>query len=110
MPATVFQVIFMRGKLTQSAILKKLETNRTRLNSYGVRRIGLFGSYARGAQRMSSDIDFLVKFSNVSFDNYMDLKFFLERLFKKKVDLVTEESLKPELKYVKQVARYAKAI
>ncbi len=49
---------------------------------------------------MGSDIDILVEFEKdkKTFDNYMDLKFFLEDLFKCKVDLVIAEAIKPDLK------------
>ena len=67
---------------------------------FGVRRIGLFGSFARGEEREYSDLDVLVVFEEgqKTFDNYMDLKFYLEDLFGREVDLVTERALKPQLK------------
>lgn len=67
---------------------------------YHVRKIGVFGSFARGEEKESSDIDVLVEFERGSkaFDNYMDLKFFLEDLFNRKVDLVTVEAIRPQLK------------
>lgn len=67
---------------------------------YGVKKIGVFGSFARGEGKEGSDIDVLVEFKKGSktFDNYMDLKFFLEDLFHKKIDLVTVEALRPQLK------------
>ena len=57
---------------------------------YGVRRIGLFGSFARGDAGPGSDVDVLVEFADpfVTFDRYMDLKFYLEDLFGRRVDLV----------------------
>jgi uncharacterized protein len=69
---------------------------------YGVQRIGLFGSYSRGEEKDSSDIDLIVEFStsHLSFDNYMDLKFFLEDTFQKPVDLVIINDIKPALKPV----------
>ncbi|MBI3599343.1 MAG: nucleotidyltransferase family protein [Nitrospinae bacterium] len=69
---------------------------------YGVRKIGIFGSFARGEEKESSDIDVLVNFEEGSktFDNFMELKFFLEDLFGKRVDLVTVEALRPQLKEV----------
>jgi hypothetical protein len=48
-----------------------------------------------------------VEFSNPTFDNYIELKFFLEKLFRRKVDLVMEDNLKPALSYVKEEAVYA---
>ena len=67
---------------------------------FGVRRIGIFGSFARGEEREDSDLDVLVVFEEgqKTFDNYMDLKFYLEDLFGREVDLVTERALKPQLK------------
>jgi predicted nucleotidyltransferase len=62
---------------------------------FGVKRIGIFGSYARGEEKEKSDVDVLVEFAEPSFDNFMDLVFFLEDLFGKEVDLVTTRSLSP---------------
>ncbi|MGB9927987.1 MAG: nucleotidyltransferase family protein [Methanosarcina sp.] len=69
-------------------------------NKFGVKKIGIFGSFARGEEREDSDLDVLVVFGEgqKTFDNYMDLKFYLEDLFGRKVDLVTEKALKPQLK------------
>lgn len=71
-------------KLTKKVILAKLEQNTDLLRSYSVKRIGLFGSYKKGKQKETSDIDLLVKLGNPTFDNYMDLKFDLEKVLKKK--------------------------
>ena len=68
--------------------------------------MGLFGSFSRGEQKKDSDLDFLVEFENTTFDNYMDLKFFLENLFGKKIDLVIQRSLRKEFDYVKKEALY----
>ncbi|MFH1114761.1 MAG: nucleotidyltransferase family protein [Pseudomonadota bacterium] len=84
--------------MTGDEILSKLEENRETIKSLGVRRLGLFGSYARGEQSEASDMDFLVEFETKTFDNYMDLKFFLERLFSRRVDLVIAEAVKPRLR------------
>lgn len=67
---------------------------------YGVKKIGVFGSFARGEEEKDSDVDILVEFKNgyEIFDNYMELKFFLEDSFERKVDLVTTEALRPQLK------------
>jgi len=86
--------------LTSESIMKKLEEHRDKLKRYGVKRIGLFGSFVRSEQTPGSDIDVLVEFERgeKTFDNYMDLKFFLEELFACKVDLVVKEAIKPALK------------
>ena len=69
--------------LTSEEITKKLEENMEKIKQYGVKRMGLFGSYAKDEQKKESDIDILVEFEEgkKNFDNYMDLKFFLEELF-----------------------------
>ncbi|MFD1412466.1 nucleotidyltransferase family protein [Oceanobacillus jeddahense] len=87
--------------LSQKEILDALSKNvRTWNEKYGVERIGLFGSYSRGDFKESSDIDVIVEFNDMdlSFDNYMDLKFQLEDLFQKPVDLVILDDIKPALK------------
>ena len=67
---------------------------------FGIKEIGLFGSYARGEQTEYSDIDVLIEFEEgkKSFDNYMDLKFYLEELFGVKIDLVIKSSIRPKLR------------
>ena len=67
---------------------------------YGVKNIGVFGSFARGEEKEGSDIDVLVDFNEgaKTFDHFMELKFFLEDLFGRKIDLVTVTALRPQLK------------
>jgi len=84
--------------MNKEIILQKLSENSATIKSYGVRKLGLFGSYARGAESLSSDIDFLVELDKKTFDNYMDLKIFLEKLFDCKVDLVMADAVKPRLR------------
>ena len=64
---------------------------------YSVKRIGLFGSHARGEQKETSDIDILVEFEKPTYDNFIELIFFLEELTGKDVDLVTSKGLSPYL-------------
>lgn len=87
--------------------------NMEKIRGYGVRRIGLFGSYSRGEQTETSDVDILVEFEDdeKTFDNYMDLKFFLEDLFGLKVDLVMEGTIKPDLlPYILGSVKYAAGV
>ena len=84
--------------MNKEHILQKLDENRDTIKSLGVRKLGLFGSYARGDEKQASDMDFLVEFEKKTFDNYMDLKIFLERLFDCKVDLVIADAVKPRLR------------
>jgi predicted nucleotidyltransferase len=88
----------LRHELTRQAILTRLADNGALLQKFHVRRIGLFGSYARQEQTKQSDIDLLVEFESASFDNFMNLAFAMERLFHKKIDLIMPESLSPYLK------------
>ena len=84
--------------LTREMVLNSLVSNRKAIQRYGVRRIGLFGSIARGEGTPASDLDFLVELERKSFDAYMDLKAFLEDLFGCPVDLVIADTLKPRLR------------
>lgn len=67
---------------------------------YHVKRIGLFGSYAKGLQNEENNVDVLVEFVKPTFDNFIELTFYLEDLFGKKVDLLTPNSLSPYMKSV----------
>lgn len=84
--------------ITPEQSLQLLKQFAPEIKKFGVQRIGLFGSWARGEASPESDIDVVVEFANPSFDDYMDLKFFLERLFRREVDLVLKDSLKPRIK------------
>ena len=84
---------------TKDEILKILEQEKTVLRQYGVTRLGLFGSYARGEATEQSDLDFVVEFERKSFDAYMDLREFLEKRFNCPVDLVIADAVKPALRH-----------
>jgi len=70
------------------------------VEKFGVMEIAIFGSYARGQQKKDSDVDLIVDFKEgcKTFDNYMNLKFYLEELFGKKVDLVIKSVINPRIK------------
>lgn len=85
----------------QNEITKKLKDHITEIKGkFKVKEIGLFGSRIKGKAKKRSDIDILVEFEEgyKTFDNYMELKFFLEELFNCKVDLVLKSALKEEIK------------
>jgi len=67
---------------------------------FKVKQIGIFGSYVKGRPKKRSDIDILIEFEQggETFDNYMELKFFLEELFNAKIDLVMRNVLREEIK------------
>lgn len=79
------------------------------IKKYKVKTLGIFGSYVRNEQNETSDIDVLVEFqeNSINFDNYMGLKYYLEDLFQKDVDLVIKDDLKVEIrdKILKEVTQ-----
>jgi hypothetical protein len=85
-------------KINRDTVLQKLEENRDTIRGFGVKRLGLFGSCARGEATQSSDLDFVVELENGTFDAYMDLKEFLEELSHCPVDLVLIDAIKPRLR------------
>lgn len=94
------------SSLDREEILESLEESGEELKDFGVVRIGLFGSFLRDEHDGSSDLDFLVEFEENTFDDYMKLKFFLEDLFGRDVDLVIESDVRPELSHVREEAVY----
>lgn len=72
---------------------------RDRLIAAGVRQLGLFGSFARGEAGEKSDVDVLVAFypKARTYDNLYAVGEALEEVFRRKIDLVTEDSLSPYL-------------
>jgi hypothetical protein len=83
----------------KNQIFARLREHQSELRGFGVKRFGLFGSFRREEQTSQSDIDLLVEFESgqKSFDNFMNLAFFLEDLLERKVDLITPESLSPHI-------------
>ena len=85
--------------LKRDFVLDTLTQHLDKIQQMNVKHLALFGSVARDEADIESDLDFLVEFdAELTFDLYMDLKFFLENLFQRKVDLVIEEDLKPQIK------------
>ena len=85
--------------MDQKQVVKRIRANQARLTELGVASLSLFGSVARGDSTDDSDIDLLVRFDGrASFDRYMDLKLFLEDLLGRRVDLVTEQALREEIR------------
>lgn len=77
-------------------VMKKVKEHMGEIRKYGVKRIGLFGSYVADRQKASSDIDLVVEFEEgkATLDNYLGLLSFLEGLFGRKVDLITREGIR----------------
>ena len=83
---------------TREHILTTLKSNKNRLKKFGIRNVGLFGSYGRNEQSDKSDIDLLVDFEpeKENFDNLMAVYDFFEKMFKnEKVEVVTMNGLSP---------------
>jgi hypothetical protein len=83
--------------INRQQILAALAERRKEIGArFGVKRLALFGSAARDELRDGSDVDVLVEFEGpATYRAYFDLKDYLEGLFGRTVDLVTERGLKP---------------
>jgi len=85
--------------MDRDEIIRALAEHRVELARLGVKSLALFGSTARDETGEQSDLDFLVEFTGPgTFTGYMDLKFFLEDLLGRRVDLVTQKALKASLR------------
>ena len=82
---------------TKKDLLLLIQAHREQIEAFGVSRLGIFGSFARGQPREKSDVDVLVEFvpGRKTFDAFIHLAFFLEDLFGRPVELITPESLSP---------------
>lgn len=84
--------------LTPESIEKKLKEIKPYLaHRFNVSKIGYFGSFAENRQTEESDIDILVDFSTTPGWEFFTLEEYLEGVFDRKVDLVTEQALKKQL-------------
>ena len=91
----------MTRTITFTHIQRYLIQNKPVLSSnFCVKQIGIFGSFIHETQTPSSDIDLLVEFKKgkETFRNYMNLKFYLEDEFGRKVDLIIKETLKAAIR------------
>ena len=96
--------------LTKEKILETLEKKKNLLSQYGVKKIGLFGSYSKNSQHKESDIDILVDFysEQETFDNLMAIYDVLENTFKNhKIEIVTRNGLSKYIgSYILQETEY----
>jgi predicted nucleotidyltransferase len=85
------------GQMSRDEIVMFLREHRTEIERrFGVTRLGLVGSYARGEATGASDIDLVVEIeSGNRFRSFFGLLHFLQDSLPAKIDLVTESSLKP---------------
>ncbi len=87
-------------------IIKILDKYKGELKrKYGIKSIKIFGSYVRGEQKETGDIDIIVDFEEFpTFVEFLRLQEELEEILEIKVDLLTEESISPYIKpYIKEI-------
>ena len=81
--------------LTKAKVIKTIKNEKPRLASeFSVKKIGLFGSFAKGRQTGKSDIDIIVEFSKPIGFKFLALCDHLEKLLGKKVDILTRAGIK----------------
>ena len=79
-------------------VVNIIKSKRRMIKRYGVKSLALFGSAARNRLRKNSDVDVLVQFDQPTWANYIGLKFYLQELLGREVDLVTPKGLKPAVR------------
>ena len=85
--------------LTKADIVQKLEELKPELyEKYGVKSIGLFGSFSDNSFNEESDIDLLVELERPIGWDYFKIEPFLEHVLGRKVDIVTKNALKAQTK------------
>ena len=90
--------------------LTVIQAHLTELLALGARRLGVFGSFARGEERDESDVDVYVEFDEAqrTYDNFFALHERLESLLGRRVDLVTDKSLtETKARLILPTVRYA---
>ncbi len=97
--------------MKKEEVIRLLRENMEEIKKFGVKRIGIFGSVVRGEADEESDIDLIVEFEEgkKSFDNFINLCFFLEKVLGKNVEVITPEALSPYIKpYIESEVVYEK--
>ncbi len=85
--------------MTRDDILIRLKELKPVLyKDFAVKEIGLFGSFSDGTNTIESDIDLLVELEKPIGWKFFSLELYLENIFKRKIDLVTKNSLKDQIK------------
>lgn len=86
--------------MNRAEVLDRLSASKAELAyRFGVTRLALFGSIVRGSARADSDVDILVAFDGpATSSRYFGVQFYLEDLLGRRVDLVTDKALRPELR------------
>ncbi len=88
-----------RKTMRRDELLNLLTEHRAEIRSLGAKSLAVFGSFARDEARQDSDVDLLVEFdAPPTFNQFMDLKFYLEDLSGRRVDLGTSDSIKARVR------------
>ena len=90
----------LSSNISDEIVIKIKDLKKELTERFSVSSIGVFGSATKERLKKESDIDILVELKEPTFDHYMDLKFRLEEVFGRDVDLVLKDTLKPRLKPV----------
>jgi predicted nucleotidyltransferase len=85
----------MHSVNNKQKLIEALHLHEGKIKSFGVKNMGLFGSFLNNNITPQSDVDLLVDFSEgkKTFDNLMDLGFFLEDMLGRKVEIITPQAL-----------------
>ncbi len=88
------------ANVSRDDVLETLRTNKpVMVERFGITDLALFGSYARDEAVKGSDVDILVEFEGPATSrSFFGLQLFLEDLLRRRVDLVTQSALRPELR------------
>ena len=94
---------------TKKELIERILSNQDRICSFGVKQLGIFGSFVRDAAKENSDVDFFIEFNleHKTLKNFMRLADLLEEITGRKIELVTPQSLNKFIgKYIIQEVEY----
>ena len=94
---------------TKSELIERILSAQQKIHTYGVNRLGIFGSFVRDEANESSDVDFFIEFdpAKKTFKNFMRLADVLEEITGRKIEIVTPQSLNKFIgKYIIQQVEY----
>jgi uncharacterized protein len=107
------QIVFLPQRAYDAGMINPLAIMREHLaeiHCLGARRVGIFGSFARGDAGEDSDVDVYVEFDDAkrTYDNFFALHELLETSLGRRVDLVTDKALtETKAKIILPTIRYA---
>ncbi len=99
----------MKSINTKQELFSIIKLHQQNIFAFGVIKIGVFGSFARDTANEESDVDFFIEFKseNKTLKNFLGLKYYLEELLHRKIEIVTPQSLNKFIgKYILQEIEY----